>query len=161
MAINNCDAFIVSRSFPSQENAPENSNQKGFSFEGSDQLQITVRTARRVRPVMALKNFKAYSPTSGPWTSVFASYSLTHDQALIDRLTSNEMERLIQIPFIRHAKMSYPDARHASFEFPPHRRRMLRYVKKLDKHLPLQYLSCIYAVQHIRQFSLYDKAHRL
>ncbi|WP_212290179.1 hypothetical protein, partial [Agrobacterium tumefaciens] len=33
----NCDAFIVFRSFPSQENAPENSNQKRSSLKGSDQ----------------------------------------------------------------------------------------------------------------------------
>ncbi|WP_212290160.1 hypothetical protein, partial [Agrobacterium tumefaciens] len=32
----NCDAFIVFRSFPSQENAPENSNQKRSSLKGSD-----------------------------------------------------------------------------------------------------------------------------
>ncbi|MGV2067270.1 hypothetical protein, partial [Agrobacterium sp. 22-226-1] len=36
----NCDAFIVFRSFPSQENAPENSNQKRSSLKGSDQVQI-------------------------------------------------------------------------------------------------------------------------
>ncbi|RWX23441.1 hypothetical protein EHH54_38165 [Rhizobium leguminosarum] len=37
-ASENCDAFIVFRSFPSQENAPENSNQKRSSLKGSDQL---------------------------------------------------------------------------------------------------------------------------
>ncbi|MGO8387590.1 hypothetical protein, partial [Rhizobium johnstonii] len=35
------DAFIVFRSFPSQENAPENSNQYWSSSKGSDQVQIT------------------------------------------------------------------------------------------------------------------------
>lgn len=37
-ASENCDAFIVFRSVPSQENAPENSNQKRSSLKGSDQL---------------------------------------------------------------------------------------------------------------------------
>ncbi|RWX28390.1 hypothetical protein EHH54_32610 [Rhizobium leguminosarum] len=36
-ASENCDAFIVFRSFPSQENAPENSNQYWSSLKGSDQ----------------------------------------------------------------------------------------------------------------------------
>ncbi|MCQ1839437.1 hypothetical protein, partial [Neorhizobium galegae] len=36
-ASENCDAFIVFRSFPSQENAPENSNQNWSSLKGSDQ----------------------------------------------------------------------------------------------------------------------------
>ncbi|KAB1119538.1 hypothetical protein F4V90_31960 [Neorhizobium galegae] len=35
-ASENCDAFIVFRSFPSQENAPENSNQNRSSLKGSD-----------------------------------------------------------------------------------------------------------------------------
>ncbi|QCL75051.1 hypothetical protein CFBP5877_15650 [Agrobacterium tumefaciens] len=42
-ASENCDAFIVFRSFPSQENAPENSNQKRSSLKGSDQVQIKVQ----------------------------------------------------------------------------------------------------------------------
>ena len=32
----NCDAFIVFRSFPSQENAPENSSLNWSSLKGSD-----------------------------------------------------------------------------------------------------------------------------
>ncbi|RVG01610.1 hypothetical protein CN234_31060, partial [Sinorhizobium meliloti] len=40
-ASENCDAFIVFRSFPSQENAPENSNQNWSSLRGSDQVQIS------------------------------------------------------------------------------------------------------------------------
>ncbi|NKJ84792.1 hypothetical protein E0H35_36905 [Rhizobium leguminosarum bv. viciae] len=36
-ASENCDAFIVFRSFPSEENAPENSNQNWSSLKGSDQ----------------------------------------------------------------------------------------------------------------------------
>ncbi|TRB08045.1 hypothetical protein EXN32_25605, partial [Agrobacterium tumefaciens] len=39
-ASENCDAFIVFRSFPSQENAPENSNQKRSSLKGSDQARL-------------------------------------------------------------------------------------------------------------------------
>ncbi|AEH81254.1 hypothetical protein SM11_pC0182 (plasmid) [Sinorhizobium meliloti SM11] len=35
-ASENCDAFIVFRSFPSQENAPENFNQNWSSLKGSD-----------------------------------------------------------------------------------------------------------------------------
>ncbi|WP_222007239.1 hypothetical protein, partial [Rhizobium laguerreae] len=35
-ASENCDAFIVFRSFPSEENAPENSNQNWSSLKGSD-----------------------------------------------------------------------------------------------------------------------------
>ncbi|RVE94023.1 hypothetical protein CN172_26900 [Sinorhizobium meliloti] len=38
-ASENCDAFIVFRSFPSQENAPENSNQNWSSLKGSDQTE--------------------------------------------------------------------------------------------------------------------------
>ncbi|CVI20581.1 conserved hypothetical protein [Agrobacterium fabacearum CFBP 5771] len=44
-ASENCDAFIVFRSFPSQENAPEHSNQKRFSMKGSDQ-QSAVSVSR-------------------------------------------------------------------------------------------------------------------
>jgi hypothetical protein len=35
-ASENCDAFIVFRSFPSQEKSPENSNQNWSSLKGSD-----------------------------------------------------------------------------------------------------------------------------
>jgi hypothetical protein len=35
-ASENCDAFIVFRSFPSQENAPENSSLNWSSLKGSD-----------------------------------------------------------------------------------------------------------------------------
>jgi len=41
-ASENCDAFIVFRSFPSQENAPENSNQNRSSLKGSNQLLYLV-----------------------------------------------------------------------------------------------------------------------
>ncbi|RVH60386.1 hypothetical protein CN198_30060 [Sinorhizobium meliloti] len=41
-ASENCDAFIVFRSFPSQENAPENSNQNWSSLKGSDQRWATL-----------------------------------------------------------------------------------------------------------------------
>jgi len=37
LCVQNCDAFIVFRSFPSQENAPEHSNQERSSLKGSDQ----------------------------------------------------------------------------------------------------------------------------
>ncbi|TBB57241.1 hypothetical protein ELH43_40150 [Rhizobium ruizarguesonis] len=40
-ASENCDAFIVFRSFPSEENAPENSNQNWSSLKGSDQLWLS------------------------------------------------------------------------------------------------------------------------
>jgi len=38
-ASENCDAFIVFRSFPNQENAPEDSNQNWSSLKGSDHMQ--------------------------------------------------------------------------------------------------------------------------
>jgi hypothetical protein len=44
-ASENCDAFIVFRSFPSQENAPENSNQKRSSLKGSDHQQKRTRNS--------------------------------------------------------------------------------------------------------------------
>ncbi|KAB1119468.1 hypothetical protein F4V90_32005, partial [Neorhizobium galegae] len=46
-ASENCDAFIVFRSFPSQENAPENSNQNRSSLKGSDQAHIIPSELRR------------------------------------------------------------------------------------------------------------------
>ncbi|ARO32381.1 hypothetical protein NXC14_PA00090 (plasmid) [Rhizobium sp. NXC14] len=47
-ASENCDAFIVFRSFPSQENAPENSNQNWSSLKGSDHM-IPDGKKRRIR----------------------------------------------------------------------------------------------------------------
>ncbi|QDG94428.1 hypothetical protein NIBR502774_17870 (plasmid) [Rhizobium sp. NIBRBAC000502774] len=45
-ASENCDAFIVFCSFPSQENAPENSSQKWSSLKGSGHyIKTTERTA--------------------------------------------------------------------------------------------------------------------
>ncbi|RVK67929.1 hypothetical protein CN157_29160 [Sinorhizobium meliloti] len=48
-ASENCDAFIVFRSFPSQENAPENSNQNWSSLKGSDHHRYAARSPRRCR----------------------------------------------------------------------------------------------------------------
>jgi hypothetical protein len=47
-ASENCDAFIVFRSFPSQEKSPENSKQNWSSLKGSeqrpDQLSVEINT---------------------------------------------------------------------------------------------------------------------
>ncbi|RSC41441.1 hypothetical protein EGT36_00325 [Agrobacterium sp. FDAARGOS_525] len=51
-ASENCDAFIVFRSFPSQENAPENSNQKRSSLKGSDHPFIAYQTPSSVNLTM-------------------------------------------------------------------------------------------------------------
>lgn len=48
-AYENCDAFIVFRSFPSQENAPENSNQNWSSLKGSDQWNYRVCPTAAIR----------------------------------------------------------------------------------------------------------------
>lgn len=40
-ASENCDTFIVFRSFPSQEKSTENSNQHRSSLKGLDQVQIS------------------------------------------------------------------------------------------------------------------------
>ncbi|PZU83902.1 MAG: hypothetical protein DI528_15680 [Shinella sp.] len=44
-ASENCDAFIVFRSFPSRENAPESSNQIWSSLKGSDQIRSALLPA--------------------------------------------------------------------------------------------------------------------
>ncbi|RFB86041.1 hypothetical protein B5K11_29080 [Rhizobium leguminosarum bv. trifolii] len=46
-ASENCDAFIVFWSFPSQENAPENSNQNWSSLKGSDQGRTIKNSASK------------------------------------------------------------------------------------------------------------------
>lgn len=62
-ASENCDAFIIFRSFPSQENAPESSNQNRSSLKGSDQvrskglhLDLRLSDGRR-----KLKEYAAYA----------------------------------------------------------------------------------------------------
>jgi hypothetical protein len=52
-ASENCDAFIVFRSFPSLENAPENSNQKRSSLKGSDQAEVGQRQVIVGQPLCA------------------------------------------------------------------------------------------------------------
>ncbi|PLT98919.1 hypothetical protein BMJ34_15070 [Sinorhizobium medicae] len=63
-ASENCDTFIVFRSFPSQENAPENSNQNWPSLKGSDQAALSLLTAH-LRDSVEMHNGREESQRSG------------------------------------------------------------------------------------------------